>query len=665
MCCPARAPPRRQLARRQLRHTLTPRKTASPDGPIAASPPSDAALTVLVAGDDQSNRKLLSEVLSSRGHQVVDAEDARSAWDVFGASPFRLVLLDLALPKKGNLDLCRRIRQHAGGGDVVVIILTAEGDPDAILKTLEAGADDYLTKPVDLPLFNLRIAVAERDLNRRTEHRVERQRIAVQDEEIRSLLANLDQVIFSLDPRSGQLLRVSPATLSLLGYSPEEIIADESLWRALLYPPEVELRQEELSRRVGQPVTHRWQVSLLDGSTRWVELSVKGTLDLSGVLVRVDGRLSDVSEAQRSREELSARNQELMTLYRISELTLTASSPENAYETILEELCKATGFPIAVIAQCDVPRERLIVTAAWGLPPDHDRLDMPIQDTLAGEAFSSGQPIAQFAAPARHEMEDDLLEGLGVQTYLAFPMIVNQQVVGTLIMAHTEASEHSQRMVRWASSLANGVAQFLDRVASQTALRASEQRYRSLTEELQQANQELERFAYSVSHDLRAPLRTMQGFAHALLQNFGDSLPEEAKDYAQRIIASGRQSEVLIRDLLAYSRLSFEELEVQAVSLAKVVATAREQLDGVLDEAKVDLSVEGGLPAVLGQTTTLVQVVTNLISTTRSSSSQKGSVPTSAFGLRKENAGCASQCRTTGSEFLPVKKSGSSACSSA
>ena len=86
------------------------------------------------------------------------------------------------------------------------------------------------------------------------------------------------------------------------------------------------------------------------------------------------------------------------------------------------------------------------------------------------------------------------------------------------------------------------------------------------------------------------------------------------RDYAQRIIASGRQSETLIRDLLAYSRLSFEELAVQALSLTKVVATAREQLDGVLNEADTDIAVEGELPSVLGQMTTLVQVVTNLIS---------------------------------------------------
>ena len=578
------------------------------------TPPSDVALSVLVVGNDRSDRELLSDVLHTRGHEVVGVGTVRAAQDALANSPFPIVVLDLARPQKENSELCRHIREHEKGEDAFILVVTSESDPDAILETMETEADDYLTKPVDPALFRLRVAMAEREVNRRASHHEERERAAAQEEEVRSLLANLDEVIFSLDPRAGRLLRVSPAARQLLGHSPEDLMADESLWRPLLFPPEVEQRQEELSRIMGGPITHHWQVPPVEGSTRWVEVSVKGTLDESGVLVRVDGRLSDVTEAQRSRSELAARNKELMTLYRISEVTLTASSPEDAYEEILEELCKATEFSIAVIAQCDARRERLTVTAAWGLPPDHSRLDMPIQDTLAGTAFTSGEPVVQFTAPAQRNMADDLLDGLGIQTYLAFPMIINQQVVGTLIMAHTEASERPQRMVRWASSLANGVAQFLDRVTSQSALRVSEQRYRSLSEELQQANQELERFAYSVSHDLRAPLPTMQGFAHAMLQNFGDSLPSEVRDYAQRIIASGRQSEILIRDLLAYSRLSFEDLEVQAVSLTKVVATAREQLDGVLNDAEADLSVEGELPNVLGQMTTLVQVVTNLIS---------------------------------------------------
>ena len=78
-----------------------------------------------------------------------------------------MVILDLALPKTGNLDLCRRIRKHEQGEDVLILVLTGESSPDSILETLEAGADDYLTKPVDTALFGLRLSVAERELNRR------------------------------------------------------------------------------------------------------------------------------------------------------------------------------------------------------------------------------------------------------------------------------------------------------------------------------------------------------------------------------------------------------------------------------------------------------------------------------------------------------------------
>ena len=106
----------------------------------------------------------------------------------------------------------------------------------------------------------------------------------------------------------------------------------------------------------------------------------------------------------------------------------------------------------------------------------------------------------------------------------------------------------------------------------------------------------------------------MQGFAHALIQNFGERLPAEARDYAQRIIASGQQSEVLIRDLLAYSRLSFEELEMQPIDLDQVVAAAHDQLEADIKDSGASVVVERPLPTVHGQSTTLVQVVANLIS---------------------------------------------------
>ncbi len=151
-------------------------------------------------------------------------------------------------------------------------------------------------------------------------------------------------------------------------------------------------------------------------------------------------------------------------------------------------------------------------------------------------------------------------------------------------------------------------------VAAEEALEESEQRFRTLAEKLQQANQELESFAYSVSHDLRAPLRTMQGFAHALLQNFGEGLEPEARDYVRRIIASGKQSESLIRDLLAYSRLSSEELEFQPVDLEQVVAAVREQMAADLAEARAVIEVDRALPTVMAQSTIMEQVLSNLLS---------------------------------------------------
>jgi signal transduction histidine kinase len=141
-----------------------------------------------------------------------------------------------------------------------------------------------------------------------------------------------------------------------------------------------------------------------------------------------------------------------------------------------------------------------------------------------------------------------------------------------------------------------------------------DRRVRERTHELEQANEALEAFGYSVSHDLRAPLRTMQGFAEALLEDYSEALPPEARDYAMRINRGAERMDVIILDLLAYSRLSRTEIVLQPVELQGVVRDVADQLASPLQASSSTLEVESGLPPVVGHRATLVQIVSNLVS---------------------------------------------------
>jgi signal transduction histidine kinase len=140
-----------------------------------------------------------------------------------------------------------------------------------------------------------------------------------------------------------------------------------------------------------------------------------------------------------------------------------------------------------------------------------------------------------------------------------------------------------------------------------------EERVAERTRELQARNEELEAFGYSISHDLRAPLRAMQGFSQILLEDYADRLDAQGKRYAGRIVAGATRMDLLIRDLLTYSRISREHFEPSRVSLSRVVKEAIEQLDAELQESGAKVKVEEPLPMVVGHPATLSQVVANLL----------------------------------------------------
>jgi PAS domain S-box-containing protein len=133
------------------------------------------------------------------------------------------------------------------------------------------------------------------------------------------------------------------------------------------------------------------------------------------------------------------------------------------------------------------------------------------------------------------------------------------------------------------------------------------------TAQLEAANKELEAFSYSVSHDLRAPLRAVDGFSQAVQEDYGAQLPEEGRRYLQTIREGAQRMGVLIDDLLTFSRLSRQPVNKQPVNTAKLVNDVIEELNPRQHGRQVEIKI-GELPPCRGDAVLLKQVWINLLS---------------------------------------------------
>jgi signal transduction histidine kinase len=149
--------------------------------------------------------------------------------------------------------------------------------------------------------------------------------------------------------------------------------------------------------------------------------------------------------------------------------------------------------------------------------------------------------------------------------------------------------------------------------ALQQARDELERRVRARTAELEEAMREMESFAYSMSHDLRAPLRAMHGFSQALIEEYSTALDAKGRDYAGRIGAAAARMDSLIQDLLAYGRLSHEQIAPEPILLPEVVSDVLKQLAMEIRERRAEVRVEEPLPRVRAHRVTLGQVLTNLV----------------------------------------------------
>ncbi len=326
-------------------------------------------------------------------------------------------------------------------------------------------------------------------------------------------------------------------------------------------------------------------------------------------------------KALRAEQELRRYAQRLQILHEIDRAILGARSDREIARVAVSHLrrlipCQRVSI---VLFDFNTSQAEFVTTDFNGDLGPKEGMVLPMQD------FSNIDELKQ--TPTRY-VEDiaalkvrapvlDRLLSRGICCFITAPLLVRGELIGEVNLSATRPAAFSAED----REIAREVADQLAIAIRQAQLREQverhaielEERVRERTAELQAANKELESFSYSVSHDLRAPLRAIDGFSQALFEDYYEKLDVQGKGYIDRIRAACGRMAQLIDDLLSLSRVTRAEIRREEVDLSAMAHSIAEELRRTEPEREVEFAISPGLLA-RGDARLLHVVLQNLLS---------------------------------------------------
>ncbi|MFN8445937.1 MAG: PAS domain-containing protein [Caldilineaceae bacterium] len=382
-----------------------------------------------------------------------------------------------------------------------------------------------------------------------------------------------------VDP-SGKFQFVNPQVEQLLGYRREELLGQSV---EMLVPPALrsrhpDYRGEFMQQPIPRPMGIERGVFGLhkDGHTIPLEISLHPIETIQGGMVLCT--IVDISLRKEAETQLRQSEERLQLATEIGKIGVFDYDVDKDETQISPIMYEVTQFPR------DVPLTRQLWLSH--IHPD----DLQVTQNAMQEALTTGEP-------SRYEYRilcpDQSIRWLETSTLTLKDEQGQPTRVMGVVLDISQRKEAEETLRRLNQSLEQNV---LERTNQYIA-----------------ANQELEAFAYSVSHDLRAPLRAMSSFSKILLDEFMQELSERPRHYLQRIHFNATQMGMLIDDLLAFSRLSRHELKKQMVAPNNLVHQAIADLSEEQTGRQIEIIV-APLPACLADAALLKQVFINLLS---------------------------------------------------
>jgi hypothetical protein len=417
--------------------------------------------------------------------------------------------------------------------------------------------------------------------------------------------------IFAVD-REGRTILINKAALEMLGYEESELLGQvmhrihhHTQTDGNPYPPEACPIYQAF--RKGEIHTRRDEVFWRkDGSYFPVEY-ISTPIVEEGMVTGAVVSFSDITDSQKAGQEIKRLNKQLLLLVEaIKNLSMSLSREEiqKTVASAARKLANADGatFVLRDGEYCHYLEEDTI-TPLW--KGNRYRMD----ECISGWVMMNNIPVVIPDISLDERIPQALYSPTFVKSLAVFPVNAKQQsaAVGTYWAAAYQPNDEEQRILRTLADAA-GIA-----LENMELLSDLEKRVEERTRSLEMANNELEAFSYSVSHDLRAPLRGVSGFTAMLLEKHGDRLDDEGLRICRVIKDSAQRMGQLIDDLLSFSRLARREIQKLPIDMNSLVNSIYHELAKPAGGARVNFTLEL-LENSQGDPSLLRQVWANLIS---------------------------------------------------
>lgn len=546
----------------------------------------------VIIDDSLTVRMNLGEAFAEAGFEVTLCASAAEGRDALAADPGALVVLDVVLPDTDGLELLAELREAPATRSTPVILLSTEAEVKDRIRGLTQGADEYVGKPYDASYVVARAA----ELLRAS---------APSSSGALTVLVIDDSLTFREE---------LSAALGQAGYRTAVASSGaEGLKRAADLYPDAIVVDGVMPGMDGTAVVRRLRLDPGLGATPCLLLTASegaaGEVDaldsgadayvrksegLEVVLARLGAMLRGAEE---SRERAPAAS--LMGPKRI----LAVDDSPTYLEHIAEQL-RDEGYEVIKARSGEEALELLTVENVDCILLDLRMPGLSGTETCARIKSTPSLRRTPLIMLTALDERESMIEGInaGADDYVT--KAASFDVIKARLRAQLRRKqfEDENRQIREELLRKEADAEVARKVAEAHAdlldeLSAKNQDLAFHVDELERLNKELETFAYSVSHDLRQPLRGMDGFSKALIERYGDQLDERGLHFLSRIRAGAQRMGTLIDGILVLSRVSRKPVERRPVRLDELARAIINRLREGEPERNVEAHVEPGLAA--------------------------------------------------------------------